>query len=37
MTLFTLKLLVLGLWFSATFPPLFALAFFAWVFGDHDE
>lgn len=37
MTLFTLKLAALVFWFSATIPPLFALAFLAWVFGEVDE
>lgn len=36
MTLFMLKLMALVLWFSAVVPPLFALAFLAWVFGEND-
>lgn len=31
-----LKLMLLGIWYGATVPPLFALAIVAWVWGDHD-
>lgn len=36
MSWYTLKLAALIAWYSAVVPPLFALAFLSWAFGDHD-